>query len=153
MQTKQCQICGKTFMPRRNNQKYCSAHCQKVAQKALERLWRQQHNDGDYVDGHRKKLTICKRCGKQEMRDPRAKFCRECYKQVRREILAKIKAQIAAERAEHPAATRAARPPVLKNTKCLHCGKMFRQSFVNEKFCSDKCRLKYFQVSPLWRAI
>lgn len=150
MQTKQCQICGKTFTSRGNKQKYCSAHCQKVAQKEHERLWRQQHNDGDYVDGRREKLITCQRCGKQELRDPRAKFCRECYKQVRREILAKIKDQIAAERAEHPAATV---PPELKNATCLHCRGQFKQTFPNEKFCSDKCRLKYFQVSPLWRAI
>ena len=35
------------------------------------------------------------------------------------------------------------KPP--KQRECTNCGKIFAESFHNERFCSDDCRLQYWE--------
>lgn len=96
-------------------------------------------------------IKICEHCGKTfnaKHRDTR--FCGRKCNDAAYYITKKKSAPVANPA---PAAIKPTTHKSFGQAKCLYCGKIFRQSFVNEKFCSDKCRLKYFEVSPLWHAI
>lgn len=69
LKDKECPICGKIFIPRLNNQKYCSKKCSVVGGAKIL---------------NRKKGKICEYCGKEYLvyryRKNESKFCsHKCY--------------------------------------------------------------------------
>lgn len=141
-----CIECGKSFIPKTYNQKYCSQLCNGRAKHKRYRT--------------RQPICICKTCGKEFHKRFNAKgfYCsRECSfldkennpmfiahkimherALVRKEEKEAEKALKKIERQQRAIAKREAY--ILDHTiECRVCGKTFLSKY-NSKFCSDECR-------------
>lgn len=142
--TKICVQCGKVYIPRagyEDIQQYCSQKCKTDFHNAKRRTEKKIKSQ---------KLLTCPICGKQEMRHSRAHFCSECAKLRAREHANESARRI--RRLEKTGYVKKVNivkkfvPPPLYERNCLCCRRRFKQTFHNEKFCSEQCRLDYFHM-------
>ena len=133
-----CKICGKTFTPRRRSQLCCSAECSKENKLRLARIRYTAKKTKTP-----KTSRICIICGKTFTPRQRNYLCcsPECSKENKRR-----QSLLRRYRFENFAAPKKLRPRI---ATCLNCGHKFKQTFTNEKFCSDDCRLQYFHKDDL----
>lgn len=126
--TKICVQCGKEFTPRagyENMQLYCSTTCKKAFYNATRRAVMPR-------------ARYCVICGKKfTPREDRNITCSPACALANRKINA--------ARCYHKRKILADTPPLYERN-CLCCRRRFKQTFRNEKFCSDNCRLDYFQM-------
>ena len=132
MRTLTCPNCGKTFETDNSLQKFCSPECL--------RIFTNEKRVAKYRAEHPKILVekTCPICGK--------KFSTYCIRKVFCSSPCYVKGTRTKSYAAFP--MRPIEKKVHRGTKkiCKHCLKEFVTSFVGEKFCSDDCRLAYFNV-------
>lgn len=124
-----CPACGKEFETKWKAKNFCSYECNYKSWYAVQRAKR-------LVKFYKKVCPVCGREFKTKFK--RHKICSDaCRKIYQKEYKGSLNKT-----------TSAVEPVTEKTNKrvCFACGKSFERNFANEKFCSDKCRLKYFNV-------
>ena len=131
-----CKICGKTFMTCSNAQKYCSTEC---SAENTRRLQRKRYAAKRAKTP--KPSRICIICGKTFTPHNNAQKCcsTECMGENYHRHQAKYK--------RLPKHLVIAVPKKFQGriAICHSCGHKFKQTFTNEKFCSDQCRADFWK--------
>lgn len=123
---KVCVVCGKTFTPKANGQKYCSKECGRDA-----KLLNDRSRYAKYPKRKAQEEKTCQICGKTfSTVYGWQRYCSKECKHEGRNLRARR------SYARHPK-----RSPKTEKT-CQTCGKTFLANESNQKFCSEECRLK-----------
>ena len=136
MYSKTCVVCGKVFETNNPRKKYCSKDCYFQVCKKMAR-----DNARIKAKKNLKKIS-CVVCGKVfESSYSNQIYCsKDCCLQAHRKRCY--------DNARIKAGKKFSEKKFRKNfSKCFGCGKKFEQSFPNEKFCSDDCRITYFKLN------
>ncbi|MCL2038930.1 MAG: hypothetical protein FWG85_00705 [Bacteroidetes bacterium] len=134
-----CKICGKEFETNRKK-KYCSKECAYTQIKILS---------ADYM---KRKATlkpiilVCKICGKEFETIRKKKYCSEqCYGKNKPIIVKKCNVcgkefeTIRKKKYCSKKCSTIVYKKIYPNRFCKHCGKEFKVSIVNKKYCSHEC--------------
>lgn len=90
-------------------------------------------------------IKTCVICGKDfETVNPRRICCSPACTKLKTRRRQAVYRQYTRKGVKPPPVVRP--KPKLCPAICLSCGKSFVQSFPNEKFCSDDCRLAFFNL-------
>lgn len=128
---KTCPQCGEQFATLNGRKIFCCAKCQNEfnndARKQRQPVYKK----------------ICPQCGKEfETTSRRKKYCNMTCTEKFHHSHAKQPAVIVDW-------TELETPPELLVVRCYNCGHEFKQTFPNEKFCSDDCRLDFFKLNDV----
>ena len=127
---RKCVICGRAFIPARNNKVVCSERCQRERTLQGRRLW--QKRDREAILGASN--LRCEICGKKyKAKSLRQKTCSPACEHERLKALYRA----SYERRKLRAAGKA------ESLKCIVCGREFERKRNGQKTCSRNCYNKY----------
>lgn len=129
---KHCVICGKELSRDGTRRKYCSAECKRVAQNANKKSLKVQPS-----------ARTCKICGKKFFTLHSTQKCcsAECSRINKANLTILNNNRISERRRQEQTVVH------FDLKTCKNCGKKFTPKFLNEKMCSDRCRLQYFGIN------
>ena len=174
--TKACERCGKVFVPFNGVQRFCSEECRRAEDLERNRVKRREYSreyyrrlrNMDPKDYSRSTMkedgtydpVKCAICGKEFM--PSSYNMKYCSDECRDVAHGKYRAAAYAKRKEKLVAARAAHTDT-KTThllpdgtwserECAACGKMFKPTSNNNKYCSEECaKVKQRKAAMNWR--
>lgn len=123
MEEKKCEECGKLYIPKAHNGRWCSQECYKLFRKKADHEAREKANPLP-------EWLLCKVCGKEFK--PTTKSNTVCSDECRREIKNKTRRDKTKNQERNPRI-------------CLYeeCSKFFVPTHHKQEFCSDRCRNIY----------